>query len=426
MEHILAVHLNLSASAIQTIESVTDKDEHPFVYVTLARNPRAVCPRDSSHHIQSNGYYIRRIMISDRLFENTYVFLKIPRYYCKDCHTSFSEDFRLAPARKTISYATVVKVMDLLKSPHMTFKEAAQLTGISVSSVIRIFDEHCHIPRRTFPEAVCVDEVYSPGSNFKGSDYICVFYDFYEHKIIDVLPSRTKNYLHNYFQPFQGTGELLSVRYLIMDMHMTYKIIGRIYMKKAVICVDSFHVIKQLNDSLSKLRIRIMKRYNTDSIEYYLLKHWKFLLFDRTIDLDNKAKFNKRLNRYINYRQLLEMILAIDPELDMAWHLKERFTMFNATATYETAPQLLEDLIRDFVLAEIPEFQKFTTAISNWRKEIGNSFLTYKGRRVNNGVAESLNSTISLLLFNTRGIRNVERRRKRIMYAVNKTGFLIK
>ena len=149
-------------------------------------------------------------------------------------------------------------------------------------------------------------------------------------------------------------------------------------MKKAVICVDSFHVIKQLNDSLSKLRIRIMKRYNTDSIEYYLLKHWKNLLLDRTINLDNKAKFNKKLDRYINHRQLLDMILSIDPQLDMAWHLKERFIVFNATASYETAPKLLEDLIRDFVLANIPEFSKFTGAISNWRKEIVNSFLMYR------------------------------------------------
>lgn len=75
--------------------------------------------------------------------------------------------------------------------------------------------------------------------------------------------------------------------------------------------------------------------------------------------------------------------------------------------------------------ANIPEFDKFTTAISNWRTEIVNSFSHYKGRRVNNGVAESLNAQISTLLFNTRGIRNVERRRKRIMYAINKSGFLI-
>ena len=44
---------------------------------------------------------------------------------------------------------------------------------------------------------------------------------------------------------------------------------------------------------------------------------------------------------------------------------------------------------------------------------------------MNNGVAESLNATVSALLFNTRGIRNSERRKKRIMYAVNKDQFLI-
>ena len=78
MERILAVHSNLSASTIQTIESAADIDGHMCVYVTLARNLNAVCPCDSCHHIQSNGYYIRRIIISDRLFENTTVFLKIP------------------------------------------------------------------------------------------------------------------------------------------------------------------------------------------------------------------------------------------------------------------------------------------------------------------------------------------------------------
>lgn len=43
-----------------------------------------------------------------------------------------------------------------------------------------------------------------------------------------------------------------------------------------------------------------------------------------------------------------------------------------------------------------------------------------------NGIAESMNATISTLLFNTKGIRNTERRRKQIMYVVNKTGFLLK
>lgn len=315
--------------------------------------------------------------------------------------------------------------MELLKDPHMTFKSAAELISISKSSAVRLFDEHCHLERPVFPEALCMDEVYAKNSDFD-SKYICVFYDFYKHRIIDVLPSRKKNYLYHYFQQYENTGELLSVKYVCIDMNNTYRYIARKYFKKAVICADSFHVIKQLNDSLSKLRIRIMKRYDTSSIEYYLLKHFKFLLFRRDLDLDNKARFNKRLDCYINLRGLQERILSIDPQLRKAFELKEDYTLFNASSSYEEAERKLEELIEQFTLANIPEYEEFTSMLARWKKEIVNSFLLYKGRRINNGVAESINSLISVILFNTKGIRNSERRKKRIMYAINKEGFLLK
>ncbi|MCI9312926.1 MAG: transposase [Erysipelotrichaceae bacterium] len=38
-------------------------------------------------------------------------------------------------------------------------------------------------------------------------------------------------------------------------MYLLYKQIAQFYFKKAFICVDSFHVIKHLNESLQKLRI---------------------------------------------------------------------------------------------------------------------------------------------------------------------------
>jgi len=73
----------------------------------------------------------------------------------------------------------------------------------------------------------------------------------------------------------------------------------------------------------------------------------------------------------------------------------------------------------------IHEFDEFITLQKNWRNEIINSFSTYKGRRLNISVAESINHTVSTLFYNTRSIRDSERRRKRIMYAVNKSGFII-
>ena len=61
--------------------------------------------------------------------------------------------------------------------------------------------------------------------------------------------------------------------------------------------------------------------------------------------------------------------------------------------------------------------------LKNWKEEIVNSFIQIDGKRINNGIAESINETVSLITYITKGIRNTERRRKRIMYSINKNGF---
>lgn len=55
------------------------------------------------------------------------------------------------------------------------------------------------------------------------------------------------------------------VEYICIDMYKPYKIISKSHFKKATICVDSFHVIKDINDSLKKTRIRIIKQHNSSS-----------------------------------------------------------------------------------------------------------------------------------------------------------------
>lgn len=415
--------LNLSYDSVESIHSTSDDSNHLSIFVTLARR-NMNCPFCGNVKLLSNGFYRRKISIPHRAFENVSVCLKVPRYKCS-CGHSFSDSYAMAPACSKVSYDMISTVMELLKDPRMTFSAVAAQTRLSETTVSRIFDRHCVIPRIPFPEVICVDEVYTR-VNAYDAKYSCIFYDFYNQTIVDVLPDRKKGYLHKYFQSLQGSNELLNVKYVCMDMYLPYKQISKFYFKKALICVDSFHLIKHLNESLQKVRIRVLRSYDTDSIQYYLLKKWKCLLFDRTIDLDNKGKYNKRLGRYVNYRQLLELILAIHPDLKKAYELKERYTIFNATSFYDEARSNFDDIYRSFVNAHIPEYCEFITSLSNWRDEIINSFIVYRGKRINSSVAESMNAIVSTLLFNTKGIKNVERRRKRIIYAVNKTGFLIK
>jgi len=206
-------------------------------------------------------------------------------------------------------------------------------------------------------------------------------------------------------------------------MYDTYRSIAKRYFKKALICVDSFHVVKHINDDLQSVRIRIMKRYQTSSIEYYLLKNFRFLLVDRQVKLDGKKKYNKKLQRYLNYGDILELMLSISDELRSAYELKEEYTVFNATFTLDEARDNFDTLVDDFISARIPEYVEFITLLRNWKYEIINSFQRIEGQRINNGIAESINQDIAALLYNTKGIRNNIRRRKRIMYSINKDGF---
>ena len=422
-QKMIAGILNLNTSDIETI-NVYEEANNPVIYVALKRKKESVCPYCSSQMYRLNGFYARKIIVDNDFIVNETVVLKVRRYVCKNCGKSFSDSAHLYPKGKKLSYKMIFRIMELLKSPKMTFKGVSELTGVSVQTVVRVFDHHTHIPRVPFPQAICIDEVYTKVNDFKNSKYSCIFYDFYQQKILDVTPCRKKHFLANYLTKIPK-NERDNVRYVCIDMYLPYKDIIQLYFKKAIICVDSFHVVEHLNNDLNKVRLRVLDYFDTDSQEYYLLKRFKFLLFDRSVDLDNKGKFNKKFQRFLNYRQILEMMLSIDIDLYNAHHLKERYITFNATSDFDSARLNIDPLINDFIKADIKEFEEFITLQKNWREEIINSFHTYKGRRLSSGIAESINQNIAALLYNTKGIRDSVRRRKRIMYAINKQGFTI-
>lgn len=415
---IICSFLNLRESDISSFHITEDS-----VFITL-RNSLSCCPFCGSKSFRSKGYYSRTVSVPNTAVSSYTVNLKVNRLQCSDCQHSFSDSKMISPGNHLYSYATINQLMQLLISPHMTFSEAARLCGMSETTAVRLFDKHVHIPRKSLPEALCIDEVYTKNSDFDRSRFSCVFYDFYSYQIVDVVPSRWKNYLDSYLSSM-SEEERNSVRFVSIDMYYTYRVLAKRYLKKAIICADSFHVVKHLNDDLRNIRIRIMKSYDRDSIEYYLLKNFGYLLFENN-DLDNKAKYNKRLGHFLNKRALLDKILAIDKDLDNGYHLKETYMRFNSDTSNPNIRKDLEDITRMFIEANIREYEEFISILINWKEEIINSFSFYKGVRINSSVAESMNSLIATLLYNTKGIRNSERRRKRIMYCINKDPFCLK
>jgi len=58
--------------------------------------------------------------------------------------------------------------------------------------------------------------------------------------------------------------------------------------------------------------------------------------------------------------------------------------------------------------------------LNNWKAEIVNSFIKFKGQRVSNGPIEGRNSLIKKILKIANGYSNFKRFRNRIMYCLNR------
>ena len=169
-----------------------------------------------------------------------------------------------------------------------------------------------------------------------------------------------------------------------------------------------------------------MKTFEKSSEEYRLLKRYHWLLkksrenidFERIIDL--KRYYNIIGSRFVSPEALINRLLSIDPELEIAYSLKCDYEAINSSATYHNAARYIDKYIEDIRIFRIPEFNAVEKMLKNWKHEIVNSFLTYRGRRISNGPIEAMNSRIKLIKRNANGYKNFYRFRLRCLYTLNK------
>lgn len=301
----------------------------------------------------------------------------------------------------------------------LTYQDIASEFNISVTTVLNLVDEHISVSKIPLPEYLSIDEIYA--KKLTKYKYCCVLYSSSNKKIIEILNSRRKNYLLDFFLKIP-MDERKTVKYVSIDMWDTYKSVVLKCLPNAVIAVDSFHIIKNLYSFFDKIRKRVMNKYldykYQNDYRYWLLKKHNYYLkkdISKLPEYKYFTKFKMRLSKY----QVIDYMLELDQDLKTAYELKEEYRNFNLTANINSCEEWLDDLIKKFSLCKIPEYFEFYKMIKKWRKEIINSFIIYKNRRLSNSQIERLNLTIKNYKNVSFGLRNFERMRKRVIFSVN-------
>lgn len=409
--------VGLQPSEIQNI-TIIRNEEQVLINVTLSKK-QYVCPCCGSIRISIKDYRKKKIVHSILNNSKCLIIYNCRRLQCNDCKKTFDEDNPFTDQRDKISNATIVQVLKDFKRCNYTFTSIAEKNHISISSAVNIFDQYVDMQPGVLPRVLSIDEFFL-GRTFK-EKFACVFINWETGQIIDIYPSRKKEKLYSYMQ-YVNKEQFDNVQYVSIDMNPTYRNFAHHFMKKSIVMVDSFHVVKNINDALNNLRISVMSKYKSDTVEYYLLKHWNKLLMQRKGNIeDNEPKYNKKIGYTLNKPQILELILNIDPTLKKAYQWKEDYLDFNEDYTYETAAQRYDELYKELALLNINQFSEILTLMKNWREEILNSFIQINGRRISNGPIESINGRIKVIMRNALKYKNFERLRQRIMYCINKS-----
>lgn len=413
--------LNIDRNIIERITTIKSSDD---IIAKIRLKPKpCICP-DCNSKMIIHGYVIRNLKHTALVNRKCTIVYERRRYYCKNCKTTTLEDNPFINSKEHVTYETKINVLMDLKNPAITYTTVANRYNLSVTNVLRIFDKHVDIPRKPLPKVLSIDEHYFPESNFD-SLYCLVMLDFLSGEVIDVLPDRKKKYFSNYLNniknatldPRSRKSELNNVKYVSIDMYDTYRELAHQYFPKALVCADSFHVIKNLTEAFQKVIIRCRKQTEDDKIIYLLTKFRRVLYHDT--DIDNKGKYNRLFNRKLNYRDMQTILFERFPYLKKAYELKERYISFNRNATYETANEQLLELIEAFGKSDIKEYEIFYNTLINWHDEIVNSFIIIDGKRINNSYIESINRKIELLFYNSNGFTNFRRTRNRLLYCLN-------
>jgi transposase len=217
--------------------------------------------------------------------------------------------------------------------------------------------------------------------------------------VLDVLEDRSKESLLKWLDK-RGIEWCAAVQFACSDMWAAYQEAAAQKLPNARRVVDRFHVMKNLNEALTKARRAIQK--DADETTKELLKGCRWLLVKNRENLTTEQEKD------------LACMLEASPELKSCYELKETFRdLFNQNLTPKAAEKRLLRWVAQVEATSFKALKSFVNTLRNWWEQI----LNYFDGRYNNGFAEGVNLKIKMLNRRGYGYRNFSSFRLHVLVA---------
>ena len=305
----------------------------------------------------------------------TYVHFPGRRFDCKQCKKPFTESLSWVESKRRESTAYEMHIYEACQ--HTDQAAVAEREALHPATVQAIFQRWAKRAekqqQRVVVRCLGVDEI----SLRKGhQQFALVLSDLEHHCVLAVLAERSQVAFEAWLAGL-SEAERKAIRLVAMDMWGPYRGVVRAKLPHAEIVADRFHVMKQLNDAIAKIRRNLQAK--ADKTSYELLKGIRWILVRNRADLKPEEETK------------LQAALDAFPQLRIAYLLKERFaTIANKIQNRSQAERFLHAWLYEAQASGIAQLIKFTQTLQHW----WNEFLNYFNEGFTSSVVEGLNNAI--------------------------------
>lgn len=303
------------------------------------------------------------------------IFANAQRYRCRECNGTFIQPLGGVQEGMRMTARCVQYIED--QCLRDTFVRIAEHIGCDDKTVRTV--AHGYIERLNagykpwLPEWLGIDETMIDGVQR------CVITDVVNRVPIDMLPNRDLPTVTQWLYQFRDRRV---VKGLAIDMWRPYKTAAQTVFPGLPVIIDKFHLVRMANTAMDNVRIALAKDQAKVVGRDWMRR--KSLLRMRYKNLDEKGRFN------------LQMWLNNEPEVAIAYRLKEAFYDIYDAPTKVDAAKLLDDW-RASVPARMrktkKDFKPLMTCTANWREEM----LAFFDHPISNGYTEALNGVAKVI-----------------------------
>ena len=373
------------------IENLEETEQEIVLQISLEQRTQ-VCGRCGAETERVHDYRIRQVRDLELRGKKLRLLYRRRRYVCPVCGKRFAEQNAFVGRYMRFTHRTGEKIMTLLRR-RSSMKDVAIDVGVSISGVQRVLRMAPVSKPTRLPEAVSFDEFKG---NAGGERFQCIVTDPLNHRVFDILPSRTVETIQDYLRSFPNRSE---VKYVVMDMNHGFRDAAKTFLPNAKIVIDRFHVVRYCTEAMENVRRSFQKALPKAQRKYFKRSR-KLLLahHNRLIEEDRAA---------------VDVMLRFSDRLLQAYALKEAFYDFMAAPDRREAERRLDFWLEACDRLNLPEFKSCRKMLANWRPYILNAF----DIRLSNGFTEGCNNAIKTLKRLAFGFRNFTAFRARILLA---------